>query len=325
MIIHKHSSKHILAFTGGVGGAKLALGLSKNLDPKQLTLVANTADDFEHLGLYISPDLDTVMYTLAQMNNQTLGWGLADESWNTFNALKILEEETWFQLGDKDMATHLVRSQHLAKGETLTQVTQLLCEKLNVQHRLLPMTDDPVRTRIKTLSGELAFQEYFVREQCQPVITDIYFEGIKQAQAQTQLMELLHSTQLTAIIICPSNPFVSVAPILQLPGVREAIRSSPAPVIAVSPIVGGTAIKGPAAKMMRELCMEVSSSAIANYYGDLLDAFVIDHNDKKLQTQIEKQNLKVCCTNTVMKTLNDRIELASDILKLVDGFSNDRE
>lgn len=310
--------RHILALSGGVGGAKLALGLAKILDPEQLTIVANTADDFEHLGLSISPDLDTVMYTLAEINNREQGWGLEGESWNAMAALQELGGDTWFRLGDRDLATHLQRSQCLREGQNLSQVTAQLCRQLGVGHALIPMTDDPVRTRVNTDLGDLAFQEYFVREQCKPQITDYYFDGIERAQPQDQLMALLRGDQLDAIIICPSNPFVSVEPILQLAGVREAMMACSAPVIAVSPIVAGLAIKGPAAKMMRELQMPSTATAVASYYGDLLDGFVLDQSDHELRQEIVQLGIKVCCTQTIMHTIADRISLAEAVLSFVE-------
>ena len=308
------SPKHILALSGGVGGAKLALGLAKVLPPEQLTIVANTADDFEHLGLSISPDLDTVMYTLAGINNQQQGWGLANESWNAMDALATLGGDSWFRLGDRDLATHLERSQRLAAGQSLSAVTAYLCQRLGVAQEVIPMTDSAVRTRLTTATDELAFQEYFVREQCQPEINGYYFKGVEQAVPQPRLMELLQGDQLAAIIICPSNPFLSVEPILQLPGVRAAMQANSAPVIAVSPIVAGLAIKGPAAKMMAELSMPVTATAVAEYYGDLLDGFVIDQSDQALQAEITRLGLEVCCTETIMKTLDDRIMLAKSVL-----------
>jgi len=304
----------VLALSGGVGGAKLALGLSKCLSPKQLTIVANTADDFEHLGLSISPDLDTVMYTLADLSNKELGWGLAGESWNTMSALEKLGGETWFRLGDRDLATHLERTQRLKSGQSLTEVTSCLCDKLGVEHPVIPMTNDPVRTRVKTHQGELAFQEYFVREQCQPEVTGFYFDGLKQAKANPLLEQALSDTELGAIIICPSNPFVSVAPIIDLPGMREAIKASSAPVIAISPIVAGIAIKGPTAKMMKELDMPSTALSVAEYYGDLLDGFVLDNSDQELQSELQDQGLSVLTTATIMKGLQDRINLAEDVL-----------
>ena len=306
----------ILAVSGGVGGAKLALGLSKILSPDELVVVANTADDFEHLGLSISPDLDTVMYTLAGISNPIQGWGLADESWNVMSALDALGAETWFRLGDRDLATHLERSWRLRGGETLTEVTAKLCARLGVQHRLIPMSDDPVRTVIKTADGDLPFQHYFVREQCRPAITGYFFGGLEQARAQPYLMDLLADEALAAIVICPSNPFVSVAPVLGLPGVRAAMKASRAPVIAVSPIVAGVAIKGPAAKMMKELKMPASALAVAEYYGDLLDGFVLDESDAGLLAAIQQTGIRASCEKTVMKTLDDRINLAKVVLSM---------
>ncbi len=308
------TGKKILALSGGVGGAKLALGLSKVLEPDQLVIVANTADDFEHLGLSISPDLDTVMYTLADVNNKELGWGLAGESWNTMDALETLGGDTWFRLGDRDLATHLERSQRLENGDNLSAVTDYLCKRLGINHSVIPMSDDPVRTKITTADGELAFQEYFVREQCQPAISDFHFDGIEQAAPQQALMDLLNSDDLAAIIICPSNPFVSVEPILRLTGVRDAMRKSPAPVIAISPIVAGIAIKGPAAKMMAELNIPATATAVADYYGDLLDGFIIDKSDQSLLPAIEQLGVNACSEQTIMKTLDDRIQLAQATL-----------
>lgn len=310
--------KQVLALSGGVGGAKLALGLSKLLAADELTIVANTADDFEHLGLTICPDLDTVMYTLSGMNNKEQGWGLAGESWNAMAALEAIGGESWFRLGDRDLATHLERSQRLSNGQSLSEVTRQLCQQLGMTHRLIPMTDDVVRTRIKTAEGELAFQEYFVREQCCPAISGFYFQGIEQARPQSRLIELLTSDQLAAIIICPSNPFVSVEPILSLPGVREAMQNNAAPVVAVSPIVAGLAIKGPAAKMMAELKLPATAAAVADYYGDLLDGFIIDQTDDDLQAVISQSGPAVMCTQTIMKTLDDRIDLARTTLAFAD-------
>lgn len=306
--------KKVIALSGGVGGAKLALGLANVLSFEQLVVVANTADDFEHLGLSISPDLDTVMYTLAGLNDQQRGWGLAGESWQMLETLKQLGGETWFQLGDKDLATHLERTQSLGRGESLSRITQRLCRQLAVQHSLLPMSDDPVRTRLKTDIGELAFQEYFVREQCKPTVREFFFAGIEQARPQAEVLRLLQSDELAAIIICPSNPFVSVEPILQLPGIRTAMKNNAAPVIAVSPIVAGAAIKGPAAKMMQELAMPVTAKTVAEYYGDLLDGFIVDQSDAALLPELERLACRITSTPTIMKTLDDRIDLARSVL-----------
>jgi LPPG:FO 2-phospho-L-lactate transferase len=251
---------------------------------------------------------------LAEINDRQQGWGLANESWQAMDALEKLGGDTWFRLGDRDLATHLERSQRLAKGENLAAVTTYLCERLGVAAEIIPMTNNSVRTRVKTDEGELAFQEYFVREQCRPKVNEFYFEGLGEAQPLPRLMALLESDALAAIVICPSNPFLSVEPILALPGVRAAMKNNPAPVIAVSPIVAGLAIKGPAAKMMAELNMPVTAMAVADYYGDLLDGFVIDGSDQLLQPAIAAMGLEVSCTQTIMKNLADRISLAETVL-----------
>jgi LPPG:FO 2-phospho-L-lactate transferase len=313
----------VLALSGGVGGAKLALGLVKQLPAQQLSIVANTADDFEHLGLSISPDLDTVMYTLADLSNKELGWGLAGESWNAMSALETLGGDAWFRLGDRDLATHLERSQRLQRGQSLTEVTRYLCGRLGIDHSVIPMTDDPVRTRVKTAEGELAFQEYFVREQCQPSVEGFYFDGLEQAVANPQLMELLADDQLAAIVICPSNPFVSIEPIIALPGVREAMKASSAPVIAVSPIVAGLAIKGPAAKMMDELSMPRTALSVAQYYGDLLDGFVLDQSDQQLSQSIADLGFPVFTAQTIMRDLQDRMDLADEVLSFAATLKGD--
>lgn len=314
--------KKVLALSGGVGGAKLALGLSRILPPENLTIVCNTADDFEHLGFPISPDLDTVMYTLAGLNNTTLGWGLAGETWQFMSALKELGSETWFQLGDKDLATHTERRRLLSEGDNLTQVTQKLSAKLGVKHPIVPMSNDRIQTLVHTGKEDLAFQHYFVREQCQPEVSGFTFNGIEQASLSEPFLNALKDKDLAAIIICPSNPFVSVDPIISISKVRELMVASAALVIAVSPIVGGTAIKGPAAKMMAELNLTVSPESVLRFYGDLLDGFVIDTVDSAEKDQLasllqsdklfDKEGVSV--TRTVMKTDEDKIALAQFIL-----------
>jgi LPPG:FO 2-phospho-L-lactate transferase len=315
--VNRVSEKKVLALSGGVGGAKLALGLSKILAAEQLTVVANTADDFEHMGLHVCPDLDTLMYTLAGLNNQEQGWGLAGESWSMLSAMEQLGGETWFRLGDRDIATHLRRSQLLADGQSLTKITDTLCKQLGVSHTLLPMSNDPVRTFIDSDQGELPFQHYFVREQCQPIVKGFSFKGLESARATPELMALLADPNLQAVIICPSNPFVSVDPILKLSGVKEALKASAAKVIAISPIVAGAALKGPAAKMMQELSMPVTADAVARYYGDLLDLFVIDESDATLSDSMIQSGMEVAVTNTIMKSLEDRKNLASFVMHCV--------
>ncbi|ROS01152.1 LPPG:FO 2-phospho-L-lactate transferase [Sinobacterium caligoides] len=319
-MVHKQR-RQVLALSGGVGGAKLALGLTQHLGATELTVVANTADDFEHLGLSICPDLDTVMYTLAELSNKEQGWGIEGESWSCMSALAELNGPTWFRLGDRDIATHLQRSQLLRDGVSLTETTGQLNSALGVSYTLLPMSDDPVRTFVQTAQGELPFQQYFVGEQCAPEVTGFYFQGIEQARPQPDWMQLLAASQLAAIIICPSNPFVSVDPMLRLCGVREAMRQSKAPVIAVSPIVGGSAIKGPAAKMFTELGLGCSAIAVAEFYGDLLDGFVIDNIDVEQQAAIEALGIPCLVTNTVMKTLEDRALLAQQTLAFAERLT----
>ena len=314
------AGKKYLALSGGVGGAKLALGLSRILTPEQLTIVCNTGDDFEHYGLRICPDLDSVMYALAGRNNEQQGWGLANESWRVMEQLGELGDETWFKLGDLDIATHLLRSDYLRRGETLSTATRKLCEGFGVRHRILPMTDDTAATVVITEQGELSFQHYFVREQCQPVVRGFYFRGIEQAQPHPELLQSLLDGEIDAVIICPSNPFVSIDPILQLPGVRVALENTAVPVIAVSPIVGGEAIKGPAAKMLRELKRPSSALAIAEYYRDILDGFVIDNADAEQIDAIAGFNIVVHATQSVMRTLDDRVKLAAETLQFAEGL-----
>ncbi len=301
----------VVALTGGVGGAKLARGLIECLPPEQLLIVANTGDDFEHLGLSICPDLDSVMYALADLNDTERGWGLAGETWQAMDALASLGGPDWFRLGDRDLATHLQRTRLLAEGQDLTQVTGALCRSLGIAHTLVPMTNDRVRTMVSTADAELAFQEYFVREQCAPGVTGFRFEGITQAMPSPELMTWLNAPDLVAIIICPSNPFVSVDPILQLSGVRQALEKSRAPVIAISPIVGGLAVKGPAAKMMQELAMPSTAAAIAQWYDTLLSGFVIDLMDESLASSIP---IPTRVVSTMMSSLASKRQLARDVL-----------
>ncbi|MDB6061072.1 MAG: 2-phospho-L-lactate transferase [Verrucomicrobiaceae bacterium] len=315
--------RRYLALSGGVGGAKLALGLSKQLTAEELIIVCNTGDDFDHYGLRICPDLDTVMYTLAGRNNQQQGWGLADESWRTMDALAELGGETWFRLGDLDIATHLQRGELLRRGLSLSAITQTLCRQLGVDYRVLPMSDEAVRTVVSTDQGQLSFQHYFVREQCRPEVRGFEFRGIDDAHPQREFLELLRCEELDAVIICPSNPFVSIDPILQLPGVRAALVDCSAPVIAVSPIVGGQAIKGPAAKMLRELNLQSSAFAVAQHYSDILDGFIIDTADADQAGAITELNIVVHTTPSIMTTLDDRIRLATETLRFAATLGGD--
>ena len=313
-MVEFNSDRHILALSGGVGGSKLALGLSHCLTPQQLSVVVNTADDFEHLGLHISPDLDTLMYTLSGLNDTSRGWGLANESWAALDALARLGEPTWFQLGDRDLATHLARSHQLKSGSTLSAVTAKLCASLGIAHPILPMTDDTVRSLIDTASGMLSFQEYFVAQRCTPETRGIQLQGIESARPQIGFQQLLRSPDLGAIVIGPSNPFVSIDPIIKLAGIAQQMRTSVAPVVAVSPIIDGDAVKGPAAKMMAELGMPVTAASVAAYYGDLLDGFVIDQKDAAHAQPLRDTGLAVLVVPTMMQTLEDRRTLARQVV-----------
>ncbi|MBX3513860.1 MAG: 2-phospho-L-lactate transferase [Xanthobacteraceae bacterium] len=305
--------KAALALAGGVGGAKLAAGLQHTLGDA-LTVVVNTGDDFEHLGLHISPDLDTVMFTLAGVANKSQGWGLEGETWNFMAQLERLGGSAWFRLGDKDIANHLLRTSRLAEGLSLSQMTQQLCDAYGVRAKLLPMSDDPVRTIVH--SGELAipFQEYFVKLQCGPRVDRLEFRGASTARMNA-LLGCIAPGSLEAVVFCPSNPYLSIDPILSIPGVREWLRSLGAPVVAVSPIVAGTAIKGPAAKIMRELGHEPSAATVAAHYRGIIDGLLIDTSDMDLQGEIEALGIAVRVTNTVMKSDADRITLAEESLR----------
>ena len=310
----------ILALCGGIGGAKLALGLTRVLAPGQLTVAINTGDDFEHLGLHISPDIDTVIYTLAGINDTERGWGLAGETWHFMESLSRLGGEPWFQLGDRDLATHILRTQRLKAGETLSEVTAGLATRLGITARLLPMSDQPVRTMVETLDGVLPFQRYFVEQQCRPVVKAIRFEGADDATVQPDILKLLADPDLAAIVLCPSNPYLSIDPLLAVPGMRAALKASPAPVVCVSPIVGGRAIKGPTAKIMTELGLPVTVQAVAEHYRDLLDGLVIDDADAD---QADHLGLPVAVTGTVMQTLEDRDQLARAVLDFASALHRD--
>lgn len=310
----------VLALSGGVGGAKLSLGLDRVLSAGKLNVLVNTGDDFEHLGLHISPDIDTLLYTLSNRANQELGWGLAGETWNTMEALEALGGETWFRLGDRDMATHLWRTRQLAEGRSLIDVTAELAEKLGIGSHVHPMCAHAVRTTVHTDEGDLPFQHYFVRRQCEPRVTGFSFEGASGAHPNPVVMKLLQGGELSHIVVCPSNPYVSIDPILQIPGLWLALRDNPAPVVLVSPIVAGLAIKGPAAKMMAELQVPVTALGVAQHYSQrypgLVDYFVIDQSDVTLAREIEELGLAPVVTSTVMKTLDDKQQLARTCLAL---------
>jgi LPPG:FO 2-phospho-L-lactate transferase len=302
-----------IIYSGGVGGAKLVLGMSHLLAPEKLTVVTNTGDDFDHYGLRICPDTDTSLYTLSGLSDQEKGWGRAEETWRFMQAIKDLGGEDWFNLGDTDLALHLIRTQSLAEGKNLTQVTQMLADTMGIHLTLLPMTNDRVATKVMTKSGQLDFQHYFVRDQCRPEVTGFSFQGLSEASVNPQLIRSLDS-QPDAIIFAPSNPYVSIDPIIKLPELLPKMRQSDTPIVAVSPIVGGTAIKGPAAKMMFELGLDVSPLAIAEHYKDVIHGLVIDEQDKKYATAIESFGLAVQIAPTIMHDLSSRINLAQTCL-----------
>jgi LPPG:FO 2-phospho-L-lactate transferase len=308
---------HVVALCGGVGGAKLAHGLAMSLPAEELSIIVNTGDDFQHLGLHIAPDLDSVIYALSGLSDPVRGWGRRDETWRFMEALKGLNGESWFQLGDGDLAMHVERTWRLARGATLSEVTAHICRALGIAPRVLPMSDDPVRTRVLTAEGWLDFQEYFVHRQCQPAVREFMFAGAATARAQPDVLSTLKRRDLRAIIICPSNPFVSVEPILAVPGIRAAVVESDAPVVAVTPIIGGKAVKGPAAKMMGELGLDVSGAAVARRYAGIIDGFVVDQTDP---TPEPLPGVAFFTAATLMNTSDDRSSLARAVLQAVDAL-----
>jgi len=301
----------VAALAGGVGGAKLAFGLSKVLSSGQLSVIVNTGDDFELFGLNISPDVDTVCYTLAGLANPLTGWGQVDETWQVSQALSRLGGPSWFKLGDHDLALHMERTRLLRSGLNLTKVTQELCSRMGVKDQVLPMTDQPVRTMVKTKDGRnLGFQEYFVKEQCAPEVTGFEFSGLESARPSTRVRKAI--TEADIVIICPSNPWVSIDPILELDGIHDLMSGKP--VIAVSPIIGGKTIKGPAAKMFLELGMDPSSFEVARHYKSFLSGFVLDRQDQNEAARISEMGIIPFVTQTIMRSDEDRIQLANEVL-----------
>lgn len=309
----------VLALTGGVGGAKLALGLAHVLSPADIVFVVNTGDDFEHFGLHISPDVDTLVYTLADRANKQTGWGLEDETWNFESSMKQLGGDTWFRLGDKDLATHVYRSSLLSTGATLTEATEKIAQSFGIQHRILPMSDDPVRTKVSTNEGILPFQDYFVRRRCEPTVSAIEYQGGSAARMNPKL----DLESVTSVIICPSNPYLSVDPLLSVSELADFLQSTSVPVVAVSPIVKGLALKGPTAKMMRELGIQPSAITVAKHYGGLISGFVLDQEDEEHSVEINGMGLQTAEFQTIMRTFEDRVQLARDVLSFCETLSND--
>ncbi|HIN06182.1 MAG TPA: 2-phospho-L-lactate transferase [Dehalococcoidia bacterium] len=307
----------ILAFAGGVGGAKLALGLSLIIPPERLVICVNTGDDDSFHGLHVSPDLDTMMYTLAGLSDPQFGWGIQGDTFTALNMLKQYGADAWFNLGDRDFATHIRRTQLLGQGATLSQVTRELCESLGVRHTVIPMSDDSVRTVLGTPGGDLSMQEYFVRQRAEPVIQSITYVGAEAARPSPPLVSALNDAVL--IVFCPSNPALSLGPILALPGVVDSLKTSPAMKIAVSPIVGGDAVKGPAGKIMAELGQEVSCVGIASLYKDFCDILVIDNQDSYLSPQIDDLGVRPVVDSIIMQSESDKVALAQSLIALSNG------
>jgi LPPG:FO 2-phospho-L-lactate transferase len=313
----KVEPSRILALAGGVGGARLAAGLARVLAPDQLTVVVNTGDDFEHLGLHVSPDIDTVTYTLAGISNAAQGWGLANETFRAMEAIRTLGGADWFALGDQDLATHILRTLKL-RTQTLSEITAQFAQFLGVRHSIIPMSDDPVRSFIETDEGRLAFQEYFVRRRCAPIFRSIDFEGLDTALPSRGFLAALNDPGLGAIIICPSNPVLSIKPILDLPGIQSRMTNRNFPVIAVSPFIGGQAVKGPAAKIMAEIGLPASAIGLAKSYSGLIDGIVLDHADSAEASGIAP--LSCFITDTLMKNTGDQTRLAGETLQFAFGL-----
>lgn len=306
----------IVALAGGVGGAKMADGLAQVLPAADLTVVVNTGDDFEHFGLSISPDLDTVCYTLAGLANPATGWGRVGETQNALHSVDVLGGPTWFWLGDRDLGTHLERTRRLKAGHPLSAITADFCRSWGVLTRVLPMSDQPVRTIVDTDEGELPFQEYFVARACEPRVRGFRFDGIESAQPAPGLLDAIAAADL--VMICPSNPWVSVAPILVVPGIRDAIAKKTT--VAISPIIGGKALKGPAAKMFSELGIEPSALAVAQYYKGLIRGFVFDEVDSGHSTAIGELGIMPFATATIMQDRADRARLAGQVIEFGRGL-----
>ena len=309
-------AKQIVTLLGGVGGSKLALGLSKLLDPDQLICLVNTGDDQEFYGLHVSPDLDTVMYTLAGISNQDTGWGIEGETFHSLYQMKEYGQDNWFNLGDKDLATHIIRTRLLKDGNKLSDITEILSRALGVRNHIIPMTDGYLRTVLSTDIGVLNFQEYFVKFRCIPKIQEIRFDVRDNAQPSKNISGFLDTAN--GLIIAPSNPYLSIDPILAVPGLHNMVQSFEGPRIAVSPIIGGEAVRGPAAKLMEELGVEPSCVSVARKYKEICDIFVIDKIDESKRSEIESLGFQVKVMDTIMVSEQDKIRLGQGLLEIVD-------
>jgi LPPG:FO 2-phospho-L-lactate transferase len=307
----------IAVLTGGTGGAKFVEGLLEVGPVENLTFIVNTADDLEWWGLHVSPDLDSITYAASGRLSRDRGWGVEGDTFYCLQAMADLSEPIWFHIGDNDLAVHLVRSNLLAQGKTLAEVTAEICRRLGVQPRILPMCNSRVETRVDTPVGELGFQEYFVKRWYQDPVQSVRFAGAAEAEPAPGVIDAILSA--SAVLIAPSNPITSIGPILAVPGIREALRETPATVTAVSPIVGNAAVSGPAGALMAAQGLPVSIAGVAEAYRDFLDRLIVDHSDSQMARQLEASGLRVHCTSTVMKTIEDKIRLARTVLQFLSG------
>ena len=310
-------SERYLVLTGGVGGAKLCVGLAALLAPDAVCFAVNVGDDFEHLGLQICPDLDTLTYALAGLTNPETGWGRVGESWNFLESVAALGGEAWFRLGDRDLALHVLRTARRRAGSSLTEVTAGICAALGVSHYPMPVSDDPIRTQIHTADGVLAFQHYFVRERCAPAVTGFAFAGADTARLNPQITDCLAAPDLAGVIIAPSNPYVSIDPILAIPDLRERLCAIAVPVVGICPVVGGMALKGPTTKMMEELGVPQTAVAVAAHYADVLDGWVVDPADAASISVLEASGIAAIATPSVMLTWDDKVSLAQATLSFI--------
>ncbi len=308
--------RSILAICGGIGGAKLAFGLSKVVSSEELVFLVNTGDDFTYLNFQISPDLDTVMYTVAEVNAPKRGCGLKNETWKNLKALKEYGVDTWFQLGDRDLATHIQRTQLLDEGKKLSEVTKLLCTSLGVKHSIIPMSESPVKTVVTTDKGKLAFQEYFVKFQCKPTVKKINYIGSYTAEIPKVLKKLIDENKFSGVIICPSNPYLSIDPILSIPDINLFLSKRKMPVLAVSPIINNASLKGPTSKIMKEMNIEPSVKSIANHYLGLTDILMVDNKDKENIPQHDSVSLEF--NSIYMETSSQKINLATNCISTLE-------
>ena len=314
------SDNNLIAISGGIGGAKLCYGLDQILQPEQLRVIANTGDDFLYLGFYISPDIDTLIYTLAGVNNKETGWGREDETWKTHNVLGELGADNWFKLGDKDLALHLHRSKALKNGETLTSITQDIAERFKLKNIILPMSDHIIQTVVDTDKGSMPFQEYFVKESTTPKVREISFES-KHPKTTKEVLEAINDPELSGFLIAPSNPYLSIDPILSIDEIKQTLMQSNKPRVAVSPIIGRDSVKGPTAKIMQEMGLEVNVMTIANHYENLIDGLIIDNTDEEHIQAIESFGVKVKVTNILMHDNDDKTRLAEEAIEFLNELS----